>query len=178
MLQELVQKITDTARSVMMEIHTAFPGKIVRIHVEQLSVDIQPVGKYKTGDGKILDYPIISDVPLVMPYSSLTEAGICIPIREGDDCLVIVSETELDDWRSGAGADAVLRYDLTSAVAIPGMLKKPNQILKNAIIKNSVIIGNEECNITVSDNLVEVNGNLKVNGVISTAGSVDIALNE
>lgn len=156
MLQNLVQQIEETARSVMNELHTALPGKVVSIDFGTGMASIKPCGKYITSSGKKLEYPVLTEVPLVFPFSQSAGAGMAFPVKAGDGCLVIISETALDEWRSGAEAEAPLRYDLTNAMAIPGLLSAGGSLVAEACAQNSVII----C------------GNLVVKGDITSKGSI------
>ncbi len=156
MMQEFVQQIEETAKSVVYEIHTALPGKIISLNPQGATAQIKPCGKYLTREGKKLEYPILTEVPLVFPFSPAAGAGIAFPVNSGDSCLVIFSEMELDEWRSGAEAGAPLRFDLTSAMAIPGLLSSGQGILEKACAKNAVVI----------------RGNLEVEGSIVSSGDI------
>jgi sirohydrochlorin ferrochelatase len=91
---------------------------------------------------------------------------MAFPVKKGDSCLIIVSEVELDSWRSDAESDGSLRFDLTSAVVIPGLLKKGNAISKKAAKENAVVVGAGDVTLTVSRKGVTIDGNLTVTGDI------------
>jgi len=183
MLQDFVQQIDETARSVMGEIHTALPGTIVKYNAASGTATVKPVGEYVTSDGKRLDYPIISDAPMVFPVCQSTGAGIAFPVENGDSCLIIVSEVELDEWRSGAKSEGSLRFDLTSAIVIPGLLDGGGELLKDATSKKAVVVANGDNRIIVSKTMirldtggtrldvggsgVDIQGNLTVSGSLT-----------
>lgn len=156
MLQEFVQQIEETAKHVMSEIHTALPGTIVSVDAEKGTVSIKPCGTYMTSSGKKLEYPVLTEVPLVFPFSQSSGAGIVFPVQAGDGCLVIISETALDEWRSSAKSETSLRYDLTNAIAIPGLLSAGGSLVAKACAQHSVM----------------VSGNLVVEGNITSSGSI------
>lgn len=167
MLQELVEQIENTASSVLTNnLHTALPGKIVSFNSTNGMAVVRPVGRYMTDSGKTLAYPQISDVPVVFPYSATAKAGIAYPVVKGDSCLIIVSEVELDEWRTGAKSDASLRFDLSSAVCIPGLLKAGNSLVKEACTSKSVVVGSGSTKLAVSSSGVKITGDLTVSGTI------------
>lgn len=188
MLQEFAQQVEETARSVVNEIHTALPGEIVSFNPDSGMATVQPNGKYVTPDGTQLAYPTITEVPVTYPYCQSAGVGIAFPVSKGDSCLIIISEVELDEWRSGAESEASLRFDLTSAMAIPGLLLGGGDIISKACKQNAVVIGAggtevivssdsatieaDGKQLKVSDSGIEITGNLKVKGNITATGSI------
>ncbi len=188
MLQELTEQFEKTARAVVNEIHTALPGNIVSFDAEKGLAIVKPIGKYVTSNNKFLEYPEISEVPLVFPYSSQTEVGICFPVKIGDSCIIIISEVELDEWRNGAESEGSLRFDLTNAIAIPGLLQTGNSFISESVEKEAVIIATSDSKLLVSKGSVEmtigntqimasklgttVRGDFKVEGNISYTGTL------
>lgn len=171
MLQEFTQEIENTARAAVDDIHTALPGKIIAFDESSGTVTVQPVGKYVTFDEIELDYPIISEVPLVFPICQQEGVGIAFPVKKGDSCIIIISEVELDEWRSGAKSEGPLRFDLTSAVAIPGLLKGNNQLVSRATKMNAVIVKSSGTELVVSESGIAIGGDLKVKGNIYYTGT-------
>lgn len=182
MMQEFAQQIEDTARAVVDEIHTALPGIIVSFDFAKGTATVQPQGKYLTSDGKRLNYPRISDVPVQFPFCQSAGIGVTFPIAKGDGCIIIVSEVELDEWRAGAESEGSLRFDLTSAICIPGLMKSGVETMLKACRNNAVIVGGSNSYVMVSDSEVYaasggtnmaiskagvvIGGNLYVNGNI------------
>lgn len=170
MRQEFTQQIEKTAQAVVNDIHTALPGQVVSFDVGKGTATVKPIGKFITSDNIALAYPDIAEVPVVFPCSA--NAGIAFPVVPGDNCLLIVSEVELDEWRNGAEAEGSLKFDLTNAIAIPGLLNKGNGLVSEAISKNGVVIASGSNKICVSGSGISVSGNLSVSGNISCAGEV------
>lgn len=178
MLQEFTQEIENTAREVANEIHTALPGKIVSFEAEKGIVSVKPYGKYVTLDEKELDYPIISDVPLVFPMCQSSKTGIAFPVKPGESCLVIISEVELDAWRSGAESESSLRYDLSSAIAIPGLLSDGGGLLSDACNEDSVVVGMEDTKVFLSKEHIQLSiGENTVIEVLESNVKMDIGQN-
>lgn len=162
MLQELAEEIENTARAVTEQIHTVLPGKIIEFNEKNCTVKANIYGKFITSNGEELEYPIITEAPLVFPFSAKGNVGLVFPVVPGDDCLILVSEIELDEWRTGAEAEGTLKFDLTSAVVLPGLVAT-NELIKEATRKKSVIISNGNNKIVINNKEVEVTGsNIKL----------------
>ena len=172
MLQEFAQQVEFTARTVMNDIHTALPGKIVSFDPEKGVAAVQPKGKYLTTDGASLAYPMISSVPVAYPYCQSSNVGMVFPIKTGDNCLIIISEVELDEWRSGAESEAPLRYDLTSAVVIPDLMLGGGTVIRKAAAENAVIIVSGSSEIAVTDGRIAITGDVTVTGSITISGTI------
>lgn len=164
MIQEFTQQVEDTARSVVNEIHTALPAKITNVNNDG-TVNVKPYGTYYIDEEIELEYPVICDVPVVM------SKYVTYPIRRNDDCLIVVSEVELDAWRSKSESDVHFRYDLNSAICIPHM-QTTNANMKNSIKNNSIILGVGNTKITITSSQVQINGNLKCVGNITASGTI------
>lgn len=140
MLQEFVQNVEDVARDAVNGIHTAMPGVITSFDPGNCTASVQPQGKYTAPNGEKLAYPCISAVPVVFPCGGPAGAGIAFPVKAGDSCIVVIAENELDEWRSGAEAEGSLRFDLSNAMAIPG-LSGAGDLVQKAVEKDAVVFG-------------------------------------
>jgi hypothetical protein len=164
MLQEFVEQVEKVARSVMEEMHTAIPGRITEFNPSTAQATVKPYGTYVTGAGKKIAYPFITGVPVIIPQCQSANIQIAFPIKAGDDCLVVVSEQELDAWLGGGESENDMRFDLTSAVAIPGLSNKGSTALNEACSKQSIIMQNSGTKLSVNEDGIEIIGNLKVVG--------------
>ena len=189
MLQEFTAEIEQTAKAVVNEIHTALPGEIVSYNAGVGTATVKPIGKYVTSDGKELNYPTITEAPVCFTFCQNAGVGIAFPVKKGDSCIIIISEVELDSWRSGADSEGSLRFDLTSAMVIPGLLEGGNEASEKAAKENSVIVTAGDVTLSVSgdgckvdtgstvmnitDDGVSIKGNLTVTGDVK-AGSVSL----
>ena len=179
MLQEFADEVEKTARAVTRDIHIALPGKIVSFDAEKSVASVQPKGKYRTEEGTALEYPVIPDVPVLFPYCQPSGVGIVFPVKTDDNCLIIVSEVELDEWRSGAESKAPLRFDLTSAIAIPGLMLGGSAAIRKAAENDAVVVKAKSAEIVISGGLVSVTadkvkiqGNVEIRGDLTTTGGV------
>lgn len=189
MIQEFVQQIEETAQETVDNIHTALPGKVISYDAMKCTAKVKPIGRFLTPEDELMDYPIITDVPVMFPFCAKVEAGIFFPVTPGDFCLLVCSEAELDEWRTNAISDATLRFDLTSAIMIPGLLKKGTGFTKEADNDNAVIISSKETKIkaekekvetyvkntlvtTVKKGQVEIIGDVNIKGNVTCTGDV------
>ncbi len=172
MIQEAVEEIERTAKSVMNEVHTALPGDIVSFDPGKGVAVVKPCGRYVTSGGSSIEYPVITEVPVVFPFSQSAGAGIAFPVKAGDSCLLIISEVELDEWRSGAMSGGSLRFDLTNTVAIPGLLRGGGGLAAKACSSGAVIISAGGAEIAVSGSGIAISGDLTVKGDIKYTGSL------
>ena len=158
MMQEVVDQILKSTRSQIEGIHTALPGEIKSYDTDKGLAVVQPKIKYTKPDGSTLDYPEISGVPVVFPQSK--SVTIAWPVKQGDGCLLVVSERSLDYWMYGSETDTQLLYDLSNAIAIMGISPKGNSTMKTACDDNGVAIaaGSTKVKITPDTTKVEMGG--------------------
>lgn len=168
MKQDFAQQINNTIHDVMHEIHTAMPGKI--LSYKEGMVSVRPSLRYKTPKGEFLQYPVIANVPIVVPHGGST--SIAVPINAGDDCLIIISEQAIGEWLSGTEDDTQLRFDLTNAICIPGLCRTALEAQEEANSTDSVVIASGGNKIRVSNESVAVWGDLKVEGNLTCTGVI------
>ncbi len=67
--------------------------------------------------------PVLGDVPVMFPSSKT--AGIVFEVSKGDPVLLVFATSSLDEWLQSNGTDTDTddprRFDLTDAIAIPGL---------------------------------------------------------
>lgn len=126
---EFIQAILGQIDGKISGIHTAAPGKV--ISYEGGLASVQPSLKYKVEDGRVLDAPVIVNVPVYFPTGG--SASITYPIKAGDDCCIVFAERSIDDWLLGGEADDPRKFDLTDAMCFVGM--KPSRSHSNDAIE-------------------------------------------
>jgi len=166
MLQEFTHEVEETTRREIENIHTAMPAQIIEFNSGTCTATVKPYGELKF-NGAYLEIPAISEVPVLFPYSNTSNVGVIFPVIPGDDCMLLISELELDSWRNGAKTSAPLRFDLTSAVAIAGLCRSSPKNLQNVIAEKAVIISSGETTLKVSNGKVVIKGNVEIQGTIS-----------
>lgn len=98
-------------------LHCSLPGNIVSYDAETYTAIIQPAVKIGS-----MNYPLLYDVPVFMPVS--------VAIEEGDPCLIIFADIDIDAWLSfDAPSEPISarRHSLSDGIAIVG-LKGKNKI--------------------------------------------------
>ncbi|MDR2952569.1 MAG: hypothetical protein LBU82_04920 [Treponema sp.] len=123
MSDELNQLLRESFEYMMSNVHTSFPGVIVKYDAKKRRADIQPSMKRKMPDGKFMEFPVIPDVPVQFPGTK--RFTIHIPLEKGDEVSVIVIERSTDIWRDQGGSgieDAdPRRFNLQDCYAVPGL---------------------------------------------------------
>lgn len=179
MNSELVQAIKDMARAEAQSLHTAIPGTIISYDPAKGQATVKPHMKYTTKGKNVIDYPNISGVPVLFQQHMGQQATVAFPVKEGDGCLLVVSEQSLDYWMYGQETGTDLRFDLTNAVAIPGLFSPANTVVADACKQDAIIVDVSGTRITVKAGKVQIdaaeviiNGNTTVNGNFTTRGGI------
>ncbi len=162
MLQELVDQINKTARKATENMHTALPGEIVKFDAAVGLASVQPKAKFKKPNGEMMDFPVITGVPVVFPQSA--NVSIAWPIKPGDGCLIVFCESALDFWMYGQETDTALSFDLSNAIAITGLSPKGRDAMKIACDEDAAVIKAGSTILKVKADGVFITGNLTVEG--------------
>lgn len=173
MMQEFVQQITDTVKRGIRGIHTAMPGKVLAFDPGKCVATVQPAMKFKKPDGKTIDFPQITGVPVVFPQGVGQNATVAFPVKAGDGCLIVVAEQSLDYWQYGQETDTDLAFDMTNAICIPGLFVQANAAVQAACASNAVVLDASGTRITVKQSEVVIDAaEVKVNGNLTVSGSI------
>ena len=127
--------IKQSIKSALVDLHTALPGFIVEFDPETQRASVQ-VGIRRVPRKDRLDevvtpitIPTIQNVPVVFQRGG----GFCMtfPVQPNDECLLIFSERELDEWQTNGGVvtpKQTRKHNYTDAIAIVGLSSLPNTI--------------------------------------------------
>ncbi len=140
MKSEFINAIRQDTKDQIDGIHTAFPGYITEINYDNGTCSVQPYALMKTVTDARIMYPMLHNVPIVVPQSSVDDACVAYPIKPGDTCLVIISEGTLDYWLYERVTETDSKFDLTNAVCIPGLVRRFNSCFKEAAEDGAVIL--------------------------------------
>lgn len=167
---------TDDVRKMMRQaisdIHTAIVGTIISFNAANCIASVKPALQYHVADGRIIDYPVITGVPVFMPRAG--NAQITYPVKAGDSCLLVFSERSLDEWIGKGDADNhdPRQYDLTDAMAFVGMC--PAQSISDTnveLINGSTLVSvAPDGNVNITGN-VNISGNVNITGNLTTSGT-------
>lgn len=103
-------------------IRVAMPAIIEKYDFKTSKVDIKINVKELFENGSDIDYPIISNVPLIFPRSG--GASIILPVKRGDSCLVMFLDRDISAWLLGGNnvkPETRRAHNLNDAVAIIGL---------------------------------------------------------
>lgn len=174
---EFVEQIKQTMAAGLDQVHTCTPGKIVSFDPATCQATVLPAMKIKKPDGKMLDYPQITGVPVLFPQSSAQGVTIAYPVKAGDGCLILFAEQALDQFLYQRDTGTDLKFDLTNAVAIVGLFAQGNSVMAEATSSNAVILDAKGTRVKVQGGLVQIdaaavkiNGNVTITGDLTTTG--------
>ena len=108
-----------------------------------------------------------------LPILTLGDGSISFPVKEGDSCLLVVSEQSLEYWLYERETDTTLRFDISNAICIPGLFQKPPRSFSDACDNDSVIIESNDTQISVDSNGISMTGNVTINGDLTVTGSIN-----
>lgn len=81
------------------------------------------------GQPTLSPYPLLIDCPLVMILGG--DAGLTMPIKAGDDCLVLFNDRDIDNWFKGGYDDAPNTsrlHSISDGVVLAGIRNLQNSI--------------------------------------------------
>lgn len=125
---DLGQLLADTIAAARGAMKVAIPATVVSYNATLQSVTVKPtvMGRYQdieTGGLVPFPLPTIANVPVAFPSS--TGFAITWPLTPGDTVFLVCADRSLDEWKSTGLPENVplhtRRFDLTDAVAIPGL---------------------------------------------------------
>ena len=145
-------------------------------------VDVLPaIQQIRDVDGtrQYVDIPKLTNVPIVLPCSNALGLSITMPIKKGNELILLVSDRSLDNWQLDGGiqrpADEteIRHHDLSDCLCIPSALTIAALDTYN---NEAVEIGSPSVNVTVTPQDVVINAqNVTVNAEQSVAVNCDTA---
>lgn len=135
----------------------------------------------KTINGKLVDYPIILDCPMIIMTGGT--ACLTLPVTVGDTCLLLFNDVDIDTWFSSGQAGLLSsgrRHSFTDAVALVGLRSLANSVSDydpiRAVLRNGaskVAIGTLiEISNTTGTLKTVINGLIDIIKAISTTPTV------
>lgn len=165
---EMQRRIFDTLG---INLRVAAPGIIQSVDTVRQTCTVQLAirEKLRDHDGNIIDVeiPILPDVPFFV-YSG---GGYCLtlPIKPGDDCLVVFGDNCMDAWWQSGGLQNQVerrRHDLSDGFAIVGFRSQPQVVsdysADTAQLRNES--GDAYIEISGSDINIVASGDITING--------------
>lgn len=168
---EFVEAISKKAKEVVGEIHTAFPGRIESIDYDKGTASVQPYALFEDKVKNKILYPVIHNVPIIVPQSSVVDTCVAYPIMVGDSCLVIISEGTTNYWKYNRVTEIDSKFDLSNAICIPGLMRKFNPCFREAAQEGAVILKYGEGVLRLTNDTLTIRAK---NLDIQTSGSISM----
>lgn len=163
----LSEAIENVCLAILGQVNTCLPGEINNYDVATSKAEVKPLIKKKFLDGDVLDLPVITNVPVVLPRSA--RGGLTFPLERGDGCLIVFSQRSMERWLA-TGVDSepgdTRKFDLNDAICIPGLFSFQTE---NIASNNSDI----ELKLGSSGITIKANGDIEIG-----EGSFDKLVNE
>jgi len=142
-------------------IRVAMPGIIQSFDTVKQTVSVKlAIREHLSFWGKPfedLEIPILDEVPIFMPRAG--NFILTMPIKAGDECLVIFTDNCYDEWWINSGVGNQLdnrRHDLSDGIAILGIWSQPNVITNystdSAVLRNLA----DDCYVEVKDSDINI----------------------
>lgn len=180
----LSETILTAVRAAMLEMFVCMPGIVQSYDNVKNTASVQPAFKRKYKNGKIVNLPIINNVPVAFPRAN--NAALTFPLKKDDSVLLLFSQRSMDSWKSEGGVISVndpRTFNISDAIAIPGVYPMNKKV---TVDPNKFVMryGSAKVSIT-EDKTVEIEakiGKIKVtdqgkvtigNGTIDLVALVD-----
>jgi hypothetical protein len=115
----------------------------------------EPDPKSGSYQPKLINYPILLDLPAV--FLGNKNMGVTFPINQGDECLILFNDRDIDNWfKSGqSGPVSTPRlHSFADGFALVGV-KSMNNVI-SSFDNNRVLLFNGSVGVGVSSSLVKV----------------------
>lgn len=135
--------------NVLIDTHTILPAKVLKYNSSDQTATIE-FSINRSIDGEQVNYPILEEINVVYPRGN--KAGLSFPLKNGDGCLVVFAERNLDFWKDqGAGGvpKDFRKFDLNDAIVVPGLFPtlepmEPSQQEATELRGDKIFIGDLE----------------------------------
>ena len=180
-LEGLISSLLDGVNA---GIRVALPAKVTGFNASKQTVSCIPLIRELVNiNGKVSykELPELQDVPIVVPRAG--NWAITLPIKTGDECMVIFQDLCIDGWWSRGGIqnwNDLRRHDLSDAIAIFSPWSQPNAIssysssnLEIRSLDNTIKISFSESGVTMDfPQGYTINGDGTINGNITMTGDI------
>jgi hypothetical protein len=112
-------------------IHVSMIGKIESYNPQTNRASITPVGSLTCPDWQELPYPTIHNVPIQYPCGNGGKSGCTFPIKQGDTCIIIFADHQIENFLSGEKSDDMRNHSMNDAYAIPTLFSDAVPTLKS-----------------------------------------------
>lgn len=164
---EMFRSMGDSWRNVL---RVACPGIIQSFDEKAQTVTVQlAIREHITKPDMLQEWtniPVLLDVPIVIPRAG--DYCLTMPIKQGDECLVIFADMCIDAWFSYGGIQNQMekrRHDLSDGFAILGVWSQTNVISNYPIDSCQLRALDGSSSIELKHGEININAaSVKVNG--------------
>lgn len=164
-------------------LRVSLPGIVQSFDPVTCTCTVQPAiagqGVDEKGQIQSAPLPLLTDVPVIFPRGG--GCTITFPVKAGDECLVVFSDSCIDFWWQNGGVQEPVdprQHDLSDAFAFVGPQSQAQKI--SGISTTSVQVRTDDGssfielmqggNVNITTPLFTVNGNVQVNGTVNSTG--------
>lgn len=152
------------------DLRVAMPGIVQSFDPVEQTVTVQPAIKERVidqvGNITMVNLPLLLDVPIVFPRAG--GFALTMPVRAGDECLVIFADMCIDAWWSQGSVQVQAekrRHDLSDGFAILGAWSQPKRIANYSTTSAQLRTEDGTQCIDISSTGIDLRGNITKNGV-------------
>lgn len=142
---ELSDVIRGTIDQVLIDVNVCLPGKIISYDKDTQYANVQAQIMMTFSDGTALPITVIPKVPVKHPRANGGKAFVHMPLKPGDDVVLVFSQRSLDIWKSQGGLTNPkdpTKFNITDAYALIGGSAIPDAF--HPTTDNGIEIVNEE----------------------------------
>ncbi len=114
-----------------------------------------------------VQYPVLLDCPIVSLFGG--NAGITFPITQGDECLVLFNDRDIDNWFSGKNAGTLRSnrlHSLADGIALVG-IRSLNNVLPDYDAEKAVLF-NDQTKLSLGDKVELKNATQNLLSLVET----------
>ena len=163
MYEELIDALNQMIERKLSDVNTNMPGVVVSYDAANNRAVVKPAMPKRLAEDDPLPPPQIVEVPVVWPASGAGSASFTMPLKPGDGVMLAVQQRSLENWlaKNNGIPDDPRQFDLSDCVAIAGctasgtvahdtdVVMKFNKTEVRIKPDNTIIIGNDQANITI-----------------------------
>lgn len=165
-LSDVIKTLVD---SMMLDMNVCLPAKIVTYDKATQYADVEIQLLQGLIDGTTLKYPIIPSVPVMHPKAG--KSFIHMPVKEGDDVVLVFSHRSLDNWKSQGGMSDPQdsrKFHITDAFAMLGGSAMPDSFSPATDGAIEIVNGTSAINVFPDGKFQIMNGTVELITLLQT----------
>lgn len=170
MESSLTQVIKDYIQADRANLYTALPARVISFNGHTVTCELMI--NRKISSGEVIEYPPLADVPALFHHAG----GFCItvPIKAGDEGLVVFSSHCIDGWYQSGGKSESLdsrMHDLSDGFFIVGANSVPKKIPDFYHDGASMQTDDGSTHIRLTNGTIYIKGNIEHEGNSNQLGN-------